>query len=378
MKILFVAPRYHTNQHFIVKTLIQRGHAVRFFALYRGGSEEYSALKPEIQEFSTLFKWLAALFGDPDDKISAFKQKYAFPSLRDLYTRVREMRPDIVIVRDFNNFSKATILVARLLSLPTLFYSQQPLCAPKSIRRSIRTILFKMLWGRPVVRITPAKGFCSIYPRVAHLYYVPFVVDFGYKLTDKVYFRGDRVNILAVGKFQQRKNHMLLLAAVKDVASKFPVRLTIVGERTTEAHDANFSEVQEYITAHDLETLVTIKTNLSFAEMQREYMNHDIFVLPSTDELFAISVLEAMAFGLPVICSDTNGAQYTVTSGTNGYVFRSDNAEDLKQRLESLVSDRKIIMQMGKAAYGVVGSENSPDEYYRRFSEVVRLATLGK
>ncbi len=42
MHFVYTAPRYHTNQHFSVKALIDSGHRVSFLALTRGQSKEYS------------------------------------------------------------------------------------------------------------------------------------------------------------------------------------------------------------------------------------------------------------------------------------------------------------------------------------------------
>ena len=46
MRFVFTAPRYHTNQHFVVKALLDAGHEVSFLALGRGQSEYYEAIQP--------------------------------------------------------------------------------------------------------------------------------------------------------------------------------------------------------------------------------------------------------------------------------------------------------------------------------------------
>ena len=48
MHFVFTAPRYHTNQHFAMKALLDAGHEVSFLALKRGHSEVYDALDPTI------------------------------------------------------------------------------------------------------------------------------------------------------------------------------------------------------------------------------------------------------------------------------------------------------------------------------------------
>ncbi|MCC8146263.1 MAG: hypothetical protein LIO93_07465 [Bacteroidales bacterium] len=48
MRILFTAPRYHTNQVPIVKGLLGKGHEVRYFVVFKGASEEYTFCEPTV------------------------------------------------------------------------------------------------------------------------------------------------------------------------------------------------------------------------------------------------------------------------------------------------------------------------------------------
>ena len=51
-------------------------------------------------------------------------------------------------------------------------------------------------------------------------------------------------------------------------------------------------------------------------------------------------------------------------SRENGYVFRTDDADDLEERMERIVSDRSMLMAMGTRSYElVVCSEHSPARY---------------
>ena len=54
-----------------------------------------------------------------------------------------------------------------------------------------------------------------------------------------------------------------------------------------------------------------------------------LFVLASRDEPAAVSPLEAMAHSLPVVCSDSNGTRGYIRHGVNGFVFATDDHDDL-------------------------------------------------
>ena len=48
MKVLYLAPRYHTNQAAIMKGWIENGHEVRFISQYAGKVEDYACIKPDV------------------------------------------------------------------------------------------------------------------------------------------------------------------------------------------------------------------------------------------------------------------------------------------------------------------------------------------
>ena len=60
--ILFIAPRYHTNQISVCKTLKKNGYNVEFFAKHFGKIEDYTVLKPKVFEANSFSKLLKRLF----------------------------------------------------------------------------------------------------------------------------------------------------------------------------------------------------------------------------------------------------------------------------------------------------------------------------
>ena len=65
---------------------------------------------------------------------------------------------------------------------------------------------------------------------------------------------------------------------------------------------------------------------------------HDVFVLPSRYEGLGLSILEAMASGVPVVASNLDGPSELIRPGINGLLFESGNAEDLAQKIHELYS----------------------------------------
>ena len=144
----------------------------------------------------------------------------------------------------------------------------------------------------------------------------------------------------------------------------------MVGECTTEEHRRELAGVEELRASLGLGEMVVFKTNLPFPDVQQEYALHDLFVLPSRDEPASVSVLEAMANSLPVICSDSNGTQCYIRPGENGYVFGTDDIDGLTAAMDSeLVEDQERLKAMGRRSYELVVSEHAPERYVRALEE---------
>ena len=350
MRFVFTAPRYHTNQHFSMKALLDAGHEVSFLALRRGRSEVYDALDPLILGESRMARMLGR---------RNLRMPPTFRFIRELW----QLKPDTVVIRNpLSAYGVLSFLIARLMGLTVVFYSQTPVY--RSLSRPQRIIRSIPAWVAGARWITPVLGDPGDYSlALGVLRYVPFAMEPQTAPEHRRWFRNDRVNIICVGKFTERKNHLLFLQAVSELAQHHGVRATIVGECVGEEAEARLMELRRLTEALDLNEHVDFKTNLSYWEVQREYAKHDLFVLPSSDEPAAVSHLEAMSHSLPVICSDTNGTQCYIRPGENGYVFRTGNVDDLEQCMERIVTDRSTLMEMGARSYDLVISNHSPAGY---------------
>ncbi|HEY4443168.1 MAG TPA: glycosyltransferase, partial [Steroidobacteraceae bacterium] len=79
-------------------------------------------------------------------------------------------------------------------------------------------------------------------------------------------------------------------------------------------------------------------------------------ILPSIEEQWGLVVNEALAMGVPILCSDNVGARDSlVRTSVNGYVFESDNAEGLAQLMTRMATDehewRRLAVAAGEFAY---------------------------
>jgi glycosyltransferase involved in cell wall biosynthesis len=74
----------------------------------------------------------------------------------------------------------------------------------------------------------------------------------------------------------------------------------------------------------------------------------DIFVLPSRFEGLPLTVIEAMATGLPVVATNVGSMAELVEEGVNGFLVEPENPPVLANAIARLVSDERLRRQMGQ------------------------------
>ncbi len=102
-------------------------------------------------------------------------------------------------------------------------------------------------------------------------------------------------------------------------------------------------------------------SNIRFLPFQNQsqmpviYSIADVFVLPSLSETWGLGINEAMACSKAVLVSDACGAAIDlVKESKNGFTFRSDNLQDLKEKMTLLSNDQKVLAEMGKESFKII------------------------
>ena len=143
-----------------------------------------------------------------------------------------------------------------------------------------------------------------------------------------------------VGKFENKKNPLLLIEAIKKI-NNLNIKLLLVGNGNLE------NEINEQLKLSDKIKIIGFQNQ---SLMPILYRISDIFVLPSKGpgETWGLAVNEAMACGLPVIVSDKVGcAADLVKDGINGYIFNSDDLTSLVNKMEKFVDKPEGILKAG-------------------------------
>ncbi|AEW03328.1 hypothetical protein A4D02_04735 [Niastella koreensis] len=367
MKILFVAPRYHTNQVEIIKILLKKNHEVFFHVACIGSTEDHSLVKPVCYKQSKLSSLIEKRF----DKGRANKRFY-FPGTLTYWRAMKQLRPQIVVIRDpYKLFSQLAAFFALLIKARIIFYTQEDMLRTRSRKTRLKqqfTIgFFKAAWITPIKSSNSAgeKG----WPR--HMYHVPLPVSIIPEKACRKNISDEGPSILMIGKYhQERKKHMLFLQALDKLKHLYPFRATIAGECASEEQYTRFMKIKAATQDMKLNNRVELKQNVPFNQMPALYASHNIFVLPAVDEPYSISVNEALAYGLPVICTDTCGTRFNINNGENGFVIKSGSLEELTISLGSLLSNYNKLDQMRQKTLQYAREHLSGEAFYARFAQV--------
>ena len=373
MRFLYVAPRYHTNQSDIMKGLVERGHEVCFISHYKAIIEDYSYVEPIVLGYSPLYQLIDFLYVKvihrKNPEAIVYKIQHGFPPIIKICKIIKSFQPNVVIVREKSMYSMVACLLCKRQGFPCILYNQNPLWSEPDKTDLLHRLVNKL---SPKMRMTPVLGIQKPGTSVKENdFFVPFVAEPQTAPDERTYFADGRIHILCIGKYETRKHHLMLLEVVEELQKRYPLCLTLIGEATNHFQKEYHSKVKDYVKDHHMEQFVTVKTNVHRKDMDDEYQNADIYVIPSTREMASVSQLEAMSYSLPVICSDTNGTASYVEDGVTGYQFRDCDKEDLQKKLELLVSDRDRIRGMGAAGYKAVKDKYHFQRYYDGILEML-------
>ncbi|MGD6968561.1 glycosyltransferase family 4 protein [Rossellomorea vietnamensis] len=375
MKVLFVVPRFHTNQLEWIKLLKEYNHEIAIYAQFQGSIEDYREIKPNMIKpslISMVRLYLINMSKEKDNIKSLKRMKVFSPSVFNLYLKLKKFKPDIVICRDRTKLTAITHFICKLLRLKCVLYNQTPYYSPGD-KSHFKRILGRIIF--PKYRMTPVLGENSEDKIVKNNFYIPFAVSTKME-TKKSYLKDGRINILSIGKFYERKNHTMLIEVCRRLLeNSFNIHLTIIGESSNVTNEHYLKKVKETIQENKLNKYITIRTNISHEQMFKEYINNDVFVLASTREQAAVSHLEAMGHGLLSISSDTNGTASYIEDGKTGYLFKDLSKDDLFLKLKEICSNPNQINIMGKNARYHVQKNYSGKAIYEKFDNLFKRLT---
>lgn len=121
---------------------------------------------------------------------------------------------------------------------------------------------------------------------------------------------------------------------------------------------------------------VFLKGAISFNRLHEYYSQGSLFCLPSIEEGMAMVQAQAMACGLPVICTTNTGGADILRNGQEGFIIPIRDVESLKEKILYLYENREVCSQMGYSALERVRSGFTWADYANKILDEYRLRGL--
>jgi glycosyltransferase involved in cell wall biosynthesis len=292
-------------------------------------------------------------------------------------------KPDMVII---SGWDLPTYWIAaffcRLKNIPYIVWSGSTK-NEQSWRRSISLPLVKLIlrWASSYIAYgSLAKDYLislGVNPEKITIAFNGFDYDFYNK------YKPDKKNIntlmarfsarnkkilLYYGQLIERKNPLLLIEAFQKLQkTNKDLVLLIVG-------NGNLSKKLNTIVYENKIKNVFIDPNPGDSKIRNYISISDLFVLPSSEEVWGLVINQALAMGKPIIVSDKVGAQTDLLiEGKNGFIFKSEDKNSLVDSLKkALISnfDKRCMYEMAKLC--------SPDIVSNRIMQSIEMVFESK
>jgi N-acetyl-alpha-D-glucosaminyl L-malate synthase BshA len=184
--------------------------------------------------------------------------------------------------------------------------------------------------------------------------------------------------VLSCGRMVERKGFEFLIRAMPGVIEKNPnVRLLLVGDGPEK------DRLHNLVTSLSIDRYVIFAGKVADSELPDYYRMSDVFVLPAIidangdTEGLGLVILEAMSTGKPVIGSDIGGIPYIFEGDYHpGYLVASKDVVQLSDRLNKLLSDKKLCKTMGEEGRKMVEQKYSWSNIADQYDSLWKLLDL--
>lgn len=155
-------------------------------------------------------------------------------------------------------------------------------------------------------------------------------------------------DILFLGRLDARKSPDVLLRASRQVLERFPgTKVVFGGDGEVEKNKALAEElgIANHCEFHGW---------VSGAEREGLFARAAVYCLPSKNEGLPMSVLEAMARGIPTVATPVGGVPQVIEDGVSGFLVDVDDVDALSDRLNILLDKPGLRENVGAASHNTV------------------------
>lgn len=273
----------------------------------------------------------------------------------NIVNRLLKFKPDVIFCNSFGVWTilallskpigKWRVVIAYEGSSPGVDYrnSNLRLSIRKAMVRAADACITNSHAGKEYL-----EEFLAATPQLVHLH--PYEVPSGNALQassaeeDLSHLEYKQPIFVFVGSISVRKGISLLLKACALLVQKGcqPFTVMIVGDGDQR------QGLEDYCHAQGLEDYVKWVGKVDYQKLGAYFDYSDIFVLPTLEDTWGMVVLESMAVGKAILCSQFAGASELVKNDDNGYIFDPNDTNAFASVMKKFVDDPSLSQRMGE------------------------------
>lgn len=180
----------------------------------------------------------------------------------------------------------------------------------------------------------------------------------------------NKINIGIVANLQERKGHKEFIESAAELVKHHDnLAFHMIGGDVF--GEERLPLLKKKVSDLNLESYVTFHGQVNNV---KDYLNElDIYVCCSYEEAFPISILEAMAFAIPIASTNVNGIPEAIDNGRHGLLFEAKDADAQTKTIDKLLGNDSLRAELGNAARERVITEFSKDIFLLNISAAYRL-----
>ncbi len=170
-----------------------------------------------------------------------------------------------------------------------------------------------------------------------------------------------------VGRLERIKGILNFVDAIPLISRHFrDIKVLIIGDGPLRG------EIERRIEKHEISGVVELLGRVPHEDLSQYYNEFKLLVLPSYSEGVPLVILEAMSCGTPSLATEVGGIPDVIKEGETGFLLKSNDPEEIAERVIELLNRPKLLEEVSKRAYNWVKENLNMEMTLKSWQDILK------